>query len=87
MTRGTDGGLGLSMSLGVTYHVSVRGRSATVPTTFYVDALTFAVGRAEVALTTTTLGQPFPAELEAGLFSRLVSRAVAARRAYPAVDR
>jgi hypothetical protein len=63
----------------------LRGRTATLPTMLHLDVLAFAVGRGEVTLTVITLGQPFPAEREARLFSLLVSRAVAARHEYRAI--
>jgi hypothetical protein len=85
--RGTDGGVGLSMKLGVRYIASARGRTVTVPTTLEFDVLAFLVGRAGVDLTTTGLGASFPPELEASAFSQLVSRALAAAHAYPDVRR
>jgi hypothetical protein len=84
-TAGTDGGLGLSLGMNVTYTVSARGRTATLPTPLHLEVLAFAVGRGEVTLTVITLGQPFPPEREARLFSLLVSRAVAARHEYRAI--
>jgi hypothetical protein len=87
LTRATDGSFGMSMSLSVAYHVSARGRSVTIPTTLYVDGLAFAVGRAEVSLSTITLGAPFPPDVESRLFSLLVAKAATARLRYPAVDR
>lgn len=82
VTAGTDGGLGFSLGMNVTYIVSARGRTVRVPTSLHIEVLAFAVGRGEVTLTTTTLGQPFPPEREARLFALLVSRAVAARHEY-----
>lgn len=86
-TRGTDGGFGFSMKLAVTYFLTAHGRSFTFPTSLELDVLGFALGRATVTLTTMALGSSFPAELEAGAFATLVSRASAAARAYPDVLR
>lgn len=85
--RGTDGSVGLSMKLAVTYVVSARGRTVTVPTSLELDVLDFAVGRASVDLSTTGFGASFPPELEASAFSQLVSRALAASHTYPDVKR
>jgi hypothetical protein len=84
-TRGTGGGVGISISVGVTYVVTGGGRSVTVPVTLYADELMFAVGRATVSLGSLGLNELFPAELESHLFSVLVERASAASRAFPAV--
>jgi hypothetical protein len=83
--NGTDASLGFSLSANLTYLLTVRGRTLTVPTTMHIDALAFAVGRAEFELSTTTIGPAFPSALEARLFSLLVSRAVAAGGVYPAI--
>jgi hypothetical protein len=85
VTRGTDGGFGLSLTMTVTYTAFVRGRTLTIPAPLQLDVLAFAVGRGEVTLTTTTLGASFPPELEARLFSLLVSRARTASLAYPTI--
>jgi hypothetical protein len=85
-TSGTGGGVGLDLSMKVTYDLSARGRHAVIPDPLYVDGLEFVEGRAGVSLTTLTLGSPFPAGLEARLFSTLVSRGVAAGQEYPALD-
>jgi hypothetical protein len=85
--RGTEGSVGVSMKLAVRYIVSARGRTVTVPTTLELDALEFLVGRASVNLGTIGLGASFPPELEAGAFSQLVTRALAAARTYPDVKR
>jgi hypothetical protein len=82
---GTNGSLGMSLSTNLTYIFTLDGRSLTVPTTMHIDALAIAVGRAEVGLTTMTIGQAFPSELEGSLFSLLVSRAVTVGRQYPAI--
>lgn len=87
VTRGTNGGFGFSLTMTVAYTASVRGRTRTLPTPLRLDVLAFAVGRGEVTLTTSTLGASFPPELEARLFSMLVSRALTARDAYPSVKR
>jgi hypothetical protein len=71
--------------MNVTYIVSARGRTATVPTSLHLEVLAFAIGRGEVTLTTITLGQPFAPEREARLFALLVSRAVGARHEYRAI--
>ena len=83
--KGTDGGVGMSLSTKLTYLFTLHGHRLTVPTTMNIDSLAFAVGRAEVALTTTTIGPSFPPELEGRLFSLLVSRATAAAQRYPAI--
>jgi hypothetical protein len=85
--RGTDGSVGVSMKLAVTYVVSARGRTVTVPTSLELDILDFAIGRASVDLSTTGFGASFPPELEASAFSQLVTRALAAARTYPDVKR
>jgi hypothetical protein len=85
--RGTDASIGLSMKLSVTYIVSARGRTVTVPASLEFDVLAFLVGRASVDLTTISLGASFPPELEATAFSQLVSRALGAARTYPDVKR
>jgi hypothetical protein len=87
VTRGTNGGFGFSLTMTVTYTASVRGRTRTVPTPLRLDVLAFVVGRGEVTLTTSTLGASFPPELEARLFSLLVSRALSARHVYPSVKK
>jgi hypothetical protein len=87
VTRSTDGGFGFSLTMAVTYTASVGGRARTLPTPLRLDVLAFAVGRGEVTLTTSTLGASFPPELEARLFSLLVSRALSARDAYPSVKK
>jgi hypothetical protein len=84
-TGRTGGGVGVNLSMKVTYHVSGRGRHAAIPDPMYLDALMFIVGRAGVSLGAVTLGAPFPAPLEARLFSTLVSRAVSAGERYPAL--
>jgi hypothetical protein len=86
-TAGTDGGFGLSLSMAITYVASYGERKLTVPTSLHLEVLAVLVGRGEVTLSTETLGEPFPPELEATLFSLLVSRAVAARQRYPALAR
>jgi hypothetical protein len=83
---GTDGGFGLSLNMALTYIASYRGRMVTVPSSLHLELLAFLVGRGEVTLSTETLGESFPPELEAKLFSLLVSRAVAVRQQYPAVN-
>lgn len=85
--RGSDGSVGLSMKVGLSYIVSARGRTVTVPSALELDVLSFLVGRASVNLTTTGLGASFPPELEASAFSQLVTRALAAARTYPDVKR
>jgi hypothetical protein len=82
VTAATDGGVGLSLGMHVTYTVSARGRTVTVPRSLHLDVLAFAVGRGEVTLTTITLGQPFPPEREARLFALMASRALAARHEF-----
>jgi hypothetical protein len=83
---GTSGGFGMSVRMDVTYAVTVRGRSVTVPDPFYLDSLSFIVGRASVGLTTMTLGEPFPSEREASLFSLLAGRALNASRRSSAIS-
>jgi hypothetical protein len=83
VTEGTDGGVGLSLSMNVTYHFLIRRRSLTVPTSLHIDALAFVVGRASITLSTLTLGAPFPSGLEARLFLLLASRGIAAGHEYP----
>jgi hypothetical protein len=87
ITQNTDGGFGSNVAMSVTYTISVRGRTVTVPTSLQLDGLAVLVGRSEVTLSTVTLGGSFPPELEARLFSLLVSRALAAGRAYPRIQR
>jgi hypothetical protein len=87
ITHDTDGGFGSNVAMTVTYTVSARGRTVTVPTSLQLDALAVLVGRGEVTLSTVTLGGSFPSELEARLFSLLVSRAVAAGHAYPSIEK
>jgi hypothetical protein len=87
VTRGTDGGFGFSLTMRVTYTASVRGRTRTLATSFQIDLLAFAIGRGEVTLTTSTLGASFPPELEAKLFSLLVSRARAASNLSPTIKK
>jgi hypothetical protein len=87
VTHDTDGGFGSNVAMTVTYAVSARGRTVTVPTSLELDALAVLVGRGEVTLSTVTLGDSFPPELEARLFSLLVSRAVAASKVYPAIKK
>jgi hypothetical protein len=82
-TRRVDRGLGLSLSMRVTYTASALGRTVTVPTSYHLEALAFRVGRAEVTLSTEALGASLSPELEAKLFSLLVSRALTASRVYP----
>jgi hypothetical protein len=82
---GTDGGFGVSVAMDVTYTVSGPLRSATVPTSLDIDVLAFLVGRGEVTFLAATLGKASSSDLETQLFARLVSRAVAAGRSFPAV--
>lgn len=84
-TRGTDGGVGLSISVTVTYTLTQAGHSAIFPTTLYADELMFGVGRASVSLGSLGLNELFPAELEAHLFTQLIGRATSASHRYPAV--
>lgn len=83
---GTDGGFGLSMRMAITYVASFRGRTLAFPTSLNLEVLAFLVGRGEVTLAAETLGEPISAEVVARLYSLLVSRAVAARHAYPALQ-
>jgi hypothetical protein len=83
---GTHGGYGLSVSVPVTYAVTVRGREVSVPETLSIDWLNFVLGRAGVGLTTMAFGAPFPSAREASLFSTLVTRAVQAGHHAPAVS-
>lgn len=87
MTRGTDGAVGSSVAMTVTYTVSARGRTLTVPTSLHFDELAVLLGRGEVTLATVTLGDSFPPELEARLFSLLVSRALSASQVYPTIEK
>jgi hypothetical protein len=64
-----------------------RERAVTIPTALHLDALGFEVGRAEVGLITAAVGAPVPSDLEARLFSTLVSRSLSASEAYPDVKR
>jgi hypothetical protein len=84
-TRGTDGGVGLSMSLDVTYVASVSGRSVSRTVPLAIDVLAFLLGRAGVNLQVMSVGRPFPPERESKLFAGLVSRATAVAREYPAL--
>jgi hypothetical protein len=86
-TSGTDGSAGFSMSMSITYTAHARGRTFRVPASLHIDHLAFLVGRAGVNLNIITLGASFPPELEATLFSRLVSRALTAAHAYPSITR
>ncbi len=86
-THGTGGGFGFSLSARVTYLARVHGHRFTHRTSIEFDTLGFLVGRAGVKLDTETLGSSFPPQLEASLLSRLVSRAIAAGQASPAVMR
>jgi hypothetical protein len=86
-THGTGGGFGFSLSARVTYIARVRGHQFTHRTSIEFDTLGFLVGRAGIKLDTLTLGSSFPPQLEASLLSRLVSRAVAAGQANPAIAR
>jgi hypothetical protein len=82
---GTGGGFGMSFSMNVTYRFSIRGRPIVIPRAMTIDVLGFIIGRAEVGLTTMALGESFPAEREASLFSLLVTRAIQASRQSPAI--
>ena len=82
---GTEGGFGTSISMGITYHLAIRGRNLTLPVNFYLDGLAFGVGRAAISLSTISFRHPFPAALESHLYSLLTSRAAAAQR-YPALQ-
>jgi hypothetical protein len=84
--RGTSASVGMTVAMNLTYTFTARGRTVTLPTAAYIDLLGFGVGRATVSLSTVAIGEQFPPELEAGLFSRLVSRALAAGHRYPAVE-
>ena len=84
---GTDGGFGLSMRMAITYVASFRGRTLTFPTSLNLELLAFLIGRGEVTLAAEALGEPPAPELVARLYSLLVSRATAARQAYPALQR
>jgi hypothetical protein len=83
---GADGSYGLSLSIHITYTVYTGARTVEVPAILYVDGLTFGVGRAEISLATDSLGEQFPPELEAKLYAKLVSRALAAARQYPVIQ-
>ena len=69
----------------VQYRFRVRGQPIDYPLAFYLDALAFNVGRAQVSLETSGKSRPFPANDEARLLSLLVSRALSARQAVPAI--
>jgi hypothetical protein len=87
-TSSTDGSFGFSMSITVTYTVSARGRTLTIPTSLQLDQLGFLVGRAGIKLNVLTFGAvAFPPELEATLFSRLISRALTASHTYPSIKK
>jgi hypothetical protein len=81
-----DASAGLSVSINVVYSTSVEGHSIRIPASFELDVLGFAVGRAEVTLSTEGFGEPFPSAVESRLFSLLASRAVTAAHGYPAVE-
>jgi hypothetical protein len=83
---GSSAAAGLTMTMNVTYHVSVAERRVTVPVTLRLDVLGMAVGRAEISLVTLVLGAPFPASTEARLFALLASRASTASHLYAAVN-
>jgi hypothetical protein len=85
LISGTEGGFGMNFSMNVTYIVSARGRHATLPVSLSFDILAFAVGRAEVNFTATSISEKFPRELEGKLLSLMVSRALTASHEYPAV--
>ncbi len=87
MTNGTEGSVGLSVSMSVAYIVSAKGRHATIHTSLGLDILAFAIGRAEVTFSTMGFSEQFPAELESRLFSLLVSRAVTASHEFPAIEK
>ncbi len=84
-THATDGGVGFSMSMVVTYYISARGRTFTRQAPVEFDGLDFVTGRTAVSLTTSAFGTSFPPQLEAKLLSRLIARADGAGRVYPAV--
>lgn len=84
---GTDGGTGLSLNAKVTYVAIGRERVVTVPSALHLDVLAFQLRRAEITLATIAVGAPLSADLETHLLSLLVSRALSASQAYPAVRR
>jgi hypothetical protein len=72
---------GFTMSLAADYRLTVRGAAVNVAVTLYFDAFTFGIGRAQVSLSAWSLREPFPSQLEARLYSLLLSRAQTAGEA------
>ncbi len=82
---GTDAEIGMTIKFVVRYRFTLRGQPVDYPLAFYLDAVAFNVGRAQVTLETSGQSRPFPANEELRLLSTLVSRALSARQAVPAV--
>jgi hypothetical protein len=82
---GTDAEIGMTIRFVAHYRFSVRGQPVDYPLAFYLDAVAFDVGKAQVSLETSGQSRPFPVKEEVRLLSTLVSRALSARQAAPAV--
>lgn len=57
------------------YRVRIDARASGLRIPFYVDAIGFSLGRAEVGLTTLGISEPFPATVEQSLLTLLAGRA------------
>ena len=86
VTKDTDGAAGLTMTFTVDYRASIRGRVFTRAVPFQLDSFTYLIGRADVTLSVITFGTSFPPEMEARLFSALVSRGLTAAHGYPSIS-
>jgi hypothetical protein len=75
----------LSVGVNMLIRVAAHGREARLAVDISVDSWLFAIGRAQVALTTAAVAEPFPTNLQTRLFMLLTSRAVSAAPEYPAL--
>jgi hypothetical protein len=83
---GTDATIGATLKFTAHYTFEVAGRRFVHPVQFYLDALAFNLGKAQVGLSAVGVAKPAPANVEASLFSTLLSRALEARRSVPALS-
>jgi hypothetical protein len=78
--------IGFSLDVPIVVSGAAGGRTLSIPLSVYFDAFVFAVGRGQVLLMTASTQHPFAAAEDARLYSTLVSRALTARAANPAVS-
>lgn len=84
-SRALDDAYAMTISMTVTYSISVRGRTRSFPAPFRLDIFGFRVGRAAVSLSVLDINVHLAGEREETLVPLLISRAQTASSASPAI--